>query len=108
MELQKTRREVSKKVLDAPLDKVAIVDQVVDESKETTFSPEMLEFIFAEFTTQVATCAESEAVTSSKLHEILHKAIADAEGDNSFTVVGDDMEPSGDFAGLGICFQLSW
>ena len=79
MELQKTRREVSKKVLDAPLDKVAIVDQVVDESKETTFSPEMLESILAEFTTQVATCAESEAVTSSKLHEILYKAIADAE-----------------------------
>lgn len=105
MELQKTRREVSKKVLDAPLDKVAIVDQVVDESKETTFSPEMLESILAEFTAQVATCAESEAVTSSKLHEILHKAIADAEGDNSFTVVGDDMEPSGDFAGLGICFH---
>ena len=72
MELQKTRRDVSKKVLEAPLDKVAIVDQVVDESKDTAFSPEMLESILTEFASQVATCSESEAVTSSKLHEILH------------------------------------
>ena len=93
MELQKTHREVSKKVLDAPLDKVAIVD----ESKETTFTLEMLESILAEFATQVATCAESEAVTSSKLHEILHQVIASAEGDSSFTLVGDDREQLGDF-----------
>ena len=92
MELQKTRRDVSKKVLEAPLDKVAIVDQVVDESKDTALSPEMLESILAEFASQVATCSESEAVTSSKLHEILHQAIANAEGDSSFTLVGDDAQ----------------
>ena len=63
----------------------------------------MLEFILAEFATQVAACTKSESVTSSKLHKILQKAIADAEGDNSFTVslavVGDGREPSVDFAG---------
>ena len=105
MELQKTRRDVSKKVLEAPLDKVAIVDQVVDESKDTAFSPEMLESILTEFASQVATCSESEAVTSSKLHEILHQAIANAEGDSSFTLVGEDVQQLGEFAGLGICFH---
>ena len=105
MELQKTHREVSKKVLEAPLDKVAIVDQVVDESKEAVLSPEMLESILTKFATQVATCSESDAVTSSKLHEPLNQAIANAEGDRSFTLVGDDREQIGDFAGLGICFH---
>ena len=105
MELQKTRREISKKVLEAPLDKVAIVDQVVDESKETAFSPEMLESILTDFATQIATCSESEAVTPSKLHEILHSAIVTAEGDSSFTLVGADGEQLGDFAGLGMCFH---
>ena len=36
---RKAHREVSKKVLEAPLDKVAIVDQVADDSKEATSQP---------------------------------------------------------------------
>ena len=46
----------------------------VDESKEIAFSPEMLESILTEFATHVTKCSESEAVTPSKLHEILHSA----------------------------------
>ena len=30
--------------------------------------------------------------TPSKLHEILHQAIASAEGDSSFTLIGDDRD----------------
>ena len=46
----------------------------------------MLKSILTEFATQVAT------KTPSKLHEILHQAIASAEGDSSFTLIGDDRE----------------
>ena len=44
-------------------------------------------------------------MTLSKLNAILHQATANAEGDGSFTLVGDDREQIGDFAGLGICFH---
>ena len=53
----------------------------------------------------VATCSESEAITSTKLHELLHQSIANAEGDSSFTMVVDVENPGEDFAGLGVCFH---
>jgi hypothetical protein len=68
MELQKTRKEVSHKVLDAPLERVSIIEQLVDDSKEATLSPEMLDTILNDFPSLVATCSESEAITSTKLH----------------------------------------
>ena len=49
MELQKTRKEVSHKVLDAPLERVSIIEQLVDDSKEATLSPEMLDTILNDF-----------------------------------------------------------
>ena len=57
----------------------------------------------AEFATQVALTAETEVVTSSKLHELLHSAIDECKGE-SFTLV-DDLESSERFAGLGLCFH---
>ena len=105
MELQKTRKAVSHKVLDAPLERVSIIEQLVDDSKEATFSPEMLDTILNDFASLVATSSESEAITSTKLHELLYQSIANAEGDISFSMVGDVENYGGDFAGLGICFH---
>ena len=105
MELQKTRKAVSHKVLEAPLDRVSIIEHLVDDSKDATFSPEMLDTILNDFASLVATSSESEAITSTKLHELLHQSIANAEGDSSFSMVGDVENFGGDFAGLGICFH---
>ena len=105
MELQKTRKEVSHKVLDAPLERVSIIEQLVDDSKEATLSPEMLDTILTDFASLVATCSESEAITSTKLHELLHQSIANAEGDISFSMVGEVENYGEDFAGIGVCFH---
>ena len=105
MELQKTRKAVSHKVLEAPLDRVPIIEHLVDDSKDATFSPEMLDTILNDFASLVATSSESEAITSTKLHELLHQSITNAEGDSSFSMVGDVENFGGDFAGLGICFH---
>ena len=104
-ELQKTRKAVSHKVLDAPLERVSIIQQVDDDSKEMTFSPEMLDMVLTEFASLVASYSESEAITSTKLHEPLHQSIANAEGENSFSVVGEEENYGEDFAGIGVCFH---
>ena len=49
MELQKDRKEVSHKVLGAPFERVSIIEQLVDDSKEVTLSPEMLDTILNDF-----------------------------------------------------------
>ena len=50
----------------------------------------------------VATCSESEAITSTKLHELLHQSIANAEGDSSFSMVGEVENYGEDFAGIRV------
>ena len=102
MELQKTRKAASEKVINAPLDKIPIIEQLVEDPKDG-HTPEELDRIMAEFATQVALTAETEVVTSSKLHELLHSAIDECKGE-SFTLV-DDLESSERFAGLGLCFH---
>ena len=98
MELQKTCKAVSNKVLDA-------LEQVVDDSEEMTSSPEMLDMILTDFASLVTTCSESGAITSTRLHERLHQSIASAEGDSSFSVVGEEENHVEDFAGIGVCFH---
>ena len=100
MELQKTRKAASEKVINAPLDKILIIEQLVEDPKDG-HTPEELERIMAEFATQVA--AETGVVTLTKLHELLHSAIEECKGD-SFTLV-DDLEGSERFAGVGVCFH---
>ena len=98
-------KQFSHKVLDAPLERVSIIQQVDDDSKEMTFSPEMLDMVLTEFASLVASYSESEAITSTKLHEPLHQSIANAEGENSFSVVGEEENYGEDFAGIGVCFH---
>ena len=105
MELQKTRKAVSHKVLDASLERVSIIEQLVDDSKEATLSPEMLDTILIDFSSLAATSSESEAITSTKLHELLYQSIANAEGDSSFSMVGEVESYGEDFAGIGVCFH---
>ena len=63
----------------------------------------MLEKILTEFGAQVAMAAETEEVTSIKLHELLRLSIEESKGD-SFTMV-DYTEDSDPFAGIGACFH---
>jgi len=105
MELQKARKAVSHKVLEAFLERVPIIEHLVDDSKDTIFSPETLDTILNDFASLVATSSESEAITSTKLYEFLHQSITNTEGDSNFSMVGDVENFGGDFAGLGICFH---
>ena len=73
----------------APLERVSIIEQLVDDSKEATLSPEMLDTILNDFASLAATSSESEAITSTKLHELLYQSIANAEGESSFSMVGE-------------------
>ena len=82
-----------------------IIEQLVDDSEEMTSSPEMLDMILTDFASLVATCSESGAITSTRLHERLHQSIASAEGDSSFSVVGEEENHVEDFAGIGVCFH---
>ena len=102
MELQKTRKAVSHKVLNAPLERVSIIERLVDDSKEATLSPEMLDTILNDFASLAATSSESEAITSTKLHELLYQSIANAEGDSSFSMVGEVENYGEDFAGIRV------
>ena len=103
MELQKTRKAASEKVVNAPLDRIPMIERLVEEEPEEGHTPEMLEKILTEFAAQVALAAETEAVTSIKLHELLHQSIEESKGD-SFTMV-DYTEDPDPFAGIGICFH---
>ena len=102
MELQKTRKAASQKVARAPLDRIPIIERLVEDPQEG-LTPEMLEKILTEFAAQVALAAESEEVTSTKLHELLHLSIEESKGD-SFTMI-DYTEDSDPFAGIGVCFH---
>ena len=103
MELQKTRKAASEKVVNAPLDRIPMIERLVEEEPEEGHTPEMLEKILTEFAAQVALAAETEAVTSIKLRELLHQSIEESKGD-SFTMI-DYTEDPDPFAGIGICFH---
>ena len=102
-ELQKTRKAASEKVVNAPLDRIPMIERLVEEEPEEGHTPEMLEKILTEFAAQVTLAAETEAVTSIKLHELLHQSIEESKGD-SFTMI-DYTEDSDPFAGIGVCFH---
>ena len=93
-----SKRAASEKVVNAPLDRIPMIERLVDEEPQDGHTPEMLEKILTEFASQVAL-----AVTSIKLHELLHQSIEESKGD-SFTMV-DYTEDPDPFAGIGICFH---
>ena len=72
---------IAKKVETAPMAKVAIVDSLIEEDVEH-LSPEQLDDILAHFASMVASCSESEVMTKSRLHELLHQAVSDVEQDS--------------------------
>ena len=66
MELQKTRKAASEKVVNAPLDRIPIIERLVEDPQDG-HTPEVLEKILTVFAAQVVTAAENEEVTTGEL-----------------------------------------
>ena len=92
MDISKERVTIAKKVENAPMNRVAIVDSLVEDEVDH-FSPDQIHNILAHFARIVKSCSESEAMTRPRLHELLHQAIADTDED-SFQMVGDLVDDS--------------
>ena len=107
MVVHRERVEIAKKVESAPVDKVNVIEDLVEENPEV-FSPDQLDRILPQFAQLVASACEHEAITKPKLHELLHQAIADIAEEDSFSVVGDEghTDPGvGGYAHVGMCFH---
>ena len=100
-DIRKERVTFAKKVENAPMNKVAIVDSLVEDDVDH-LTPDQIDNILAHFASLVATCSESQAMTRPRLHELLHQAITDTDED-SFQMVGDLVDDS--HAYTGSCFH---
>ena len=98
MDIRKERVTIAKKVENAPMNKIAIVDSLVEDDVEH-LSPEQIDNILTHFASTVASCSESEVMTRPRLHELLHQAIAETDED-SFQMVGDLADDSQAYIGV--------
>ena len=102
----KERTTIAKKVETVQVDKVPVIESIVDEDPQI-LTPGQLDKILPQFAQLVSSVAETEAITRSRLHELLHQSIDDALDDDSFSVVGEEGQLDPEFrpaAGyVGVC-----
>ena len=89
MNVFKERVSIAKKVETIQVNKVPVVESIVDEESQI-LTPGQLEKILPQFAQLVSYAAESEAITRSRLHELLHQSIDDILEEDSFLVVGEE------------------
>eukprot|EP00435_Cladocopium_sp_Y103_P014290 s1054_g3.t1 len=89
MQIRKERVAIAKKGETVSVKKVPIVESLVADDTQG-FSPDQLDKILPQFAQLVASAAESEAITRSRLHELLHQSIDDVLEEDSFAFVEDE------------------
>jgi hypothetical protein len=103
--VSKERTTIAKKVETVQVDKVPVIESIVDEDPQVP-TPGQLDKILPQFAQLVSSVAETEAITRSR-HELLHQSIDDALDDDSFSVVGEEGQLDPEFrpaAGyVGVC-----
>eukprot|EP00435_Cladocopium_sp_Y103_P038080 s1209_g10.t1 len=109
MQIRKERVAVAKKVETVSVKKVPIVETLVDDDSQG-LTPGQLDKILPQFAHLVASASESEAITRSRLHELLHQSI-DVLEEDGFSFVEDegqaDPEGRSTAAYVGVCLHGS-
>ena len=85
----KERVSIAKKVETIQVNKVPVVESIVDEESQI-LTPGQLVNMLPQFAQLDSSAAESEAITRSRLHELLHQSIDDILEKDSFCVVGEE------------------
>ena len=110
IEIRRERVAIAKKVETASVRTLPIVETLVEETSDG-LTPVQLEELMPRFATLVSETCQSEAMTSARLHELLHQAITEVTDEDSFSLVDDvgHHDPGGRApAGyVGICLHGS-
>ena len=92
MQVFKERTAIAKKIETAQVDKVPVVESIVDEDSQI-LTPDPLDKILPPFAQLVSSAAETEAITRSRLHELLHRSINDILDEDRFSFVEGPIGP---------------
>ena len=110
IEVRRERVAIAKKVETASVRTLPIVESLVEETPDG-LTPVQLEELMPRFATLVSETCQSEAMTSARLHELLHQAISEVTEEDSFSLVDDvghhDPGSRGPAGYVGICLHGS-
>ena len=110
IEVRRERVAIAKKVETASVRTLPIVESLVEETSDG-LTPVQLEELMPRFATLVSETCQSEAMTSARLHELLHQAISEVTEEDSFSLMDDvghhDPGSRGPAGYVGICLRGS-
>ena len=111
MQVFKERTAIAKKIETAQVNKVPVVESIgiVDEDSQI-LTPDPLDKILPQFAQLVSSAAETEAITCSRLHELLHRSINDILDEDRFFFVEEgqlDPEVRSATGYVGVCLMVA-